>query len=171
MKWKHYSKIVSSAPWINFARMIISSPRSTSYFSIWIRSSLRDMVLLTYTSSGWWTKIRRYCHWIKSLFKMFWCKSLYSSLKGMLCTHKELVTNFEEHKALWPIGYQLGYRDYINTILNNDCAVDMETATKNHLCLNYYKWCSKYIQKLHPKSSKGGSLWHHAGHLWWEVLW
>jgi hypothetical protein len=39
--------------------------------------------------------------------------------------------------------------------LNNGCAVDMETATKNHLSLNFYKRCSKYIQKLHPKLSKG----------------
>ena len=31
----------------------------------------------------------------------------------------------------------------------------METATKNHLTLNFYKWCSKYIQKLYPKLSKG----------------
>jgi hypothetical protein len=31
----------------------------------------------------------------------------------------------------------------------------METATKSHLCLNFYKQCSKYIQKMHPKLSKG----------------
>jgi hypothetical protein len=30
----------------------------------------------------------------------------------------------------------------------------MEAST--NLCLNFYKWCSKYIQKLHPKLSKGG---------------
>jgi hypothetical protein len=53
------------------------------------------------------------------------------------------------------MGYKPGYRDYINTILGNGCAVDMATATKNHLSLNFYKWCSKYIQKLHPELSKG----------------
>jgi hypothetical protein len=31
------------------------------------------------------------------------------------------------------VRYKSGYRAYINTILNNGCAVDMETATKNHL--------------------------------------
>jgi hypothetical protein len=51
--------------------------------------------------------------------------------------------------------YKPGYRDYINTILNNGCAVEMETTTKNHLSLNFYKWCIKFILKLHPKLSKG----------------
>jgi hypothetical protein len=51
--------------------------------------------------------------------------------------------------------YKPRYRDYINTILNNGCAVDMETATKNHLSLNFYKRCSKYIRKLNPELSKG----------------
>jgi hypothetical protein len=32
--------------------------------------------------------------------------------------------------------------------------VDMETATMNHVTLNFYKWCSKCIQKLQPKLSK-----------------
>jgi acetoin utilization deacetylase AcuC-like enzyme len=74
----------------------------------------------------------------------------------MLCKDKEWVSTFEEHyKTLQPMGYKRGYRDYINIILNNGCAVDMETATKHHLSLNFYKWCSKYIQKLHPKLSKG----------------
>jgi hypothetical protein len=31
----------------------------------------------------------------------------------------------------------------------------METATKNHLSLYFYKQCFKNIQKLHPKLSKG----------------
>jgi hypothetical protein len=31
----------------------------------------------------------------------------------------------------------------------------METPTKNHLSLTFYKWCSKYNQKLHPKLPKG----------------
>jgi hypothetical protein len=39
--------------------------------------------------------------------------------------------------------------------MGNGCVVDMETATKSHLCLNFYKQCSKYIQKMHPKLSKG----------------
>ena len=56
---------------------------------------------------------------------------------------------------LRPTGYQPGYRDYMNGIIGNGCAVDMETATKNHLILNFYKRCSKYIQKLYPKLSKG----------------
>jgi hypothetical protein len=74
----------------------------------------------------------------------------------MSCKDKALVSTFEEHyKTLQPIGYKPGYRDYIKTILGNGCAVNMETATKNHLSLNFYKQCSKYIQKLHPKLSKG----------------
>jgi hypothetical protein len=67
-----------------------------------------------------------------------------------------LVATFEKHyKDLRPTGYQPGYRDYMNGIIGNGCAVDMETATKNHLTLNFYKWCSKYIQKIYPKLSKG----------------
>jgi acetoin utilization deacetylase AcuC-like enzyme len=58
-------------------------------------------------------------------------------------------------KDLRPTGYQPGYRDYMNGIIGNGCAVDMETATKNHLTLSFYNWCSKYIQKLYPKLSKG----------------
>jgi hypothetical protein len=42
----------------------------------------------------------------------------------------------------------------MNGIIGNGCTVDMETATKNHLTLNFYKWF-KYIQKLYPKLSKG----------------
>jgi hypothetical protein len=74
----------------------------------------------------------------------------------MTCKDKELVSTYEKHyKALRPMGYKLGYRDYINNILNNVCAVDMETATKNNLPLNFYKHCHKYIQKLNWKLSKG----------------
>jgi hypothetical protein len=76
--------------------------------------------------------------------------------KEMDCKDEELVSTFEKHyKNLRPTGYQPGYRDYIAGIIRNGCAVDMETATKNHLTLNFYKWCSKYIQKLYPKLSKG----------------
>jgi hypothetical protein len=53
------------------------------------------------------------------------------------------------------MGYKPSYRDYINTILRNGCAVDMETVTKNQLSLKFYKQCFKCIQKLHPKLSKG----------------
>jgi hypothetical protein len=74
----------------------------------------------------------------------------------MDCKDEELVATFEKHyKDLRPTGYQPRYRDYINGIIGNGCAVDMETATKNHLTLNFYKQCSKYIQKLYPKLSKG----------------
>ena len=74
----------------------------------------------------------------------------------MDCKDEELVTTFEKHyKDLRPTGYQPGYRDYIAGIIGNGCALDMETATKNHLTLNFYKRCSKYIQKLYPKLSKG----------------
>jgi hypothetical protein len=52
------------------------------------------------------------------------------------------------------MGYKPGYRDYIFTILGNGCAVDMETATNNHLSLNFYKQWFKYIQKFHPKLLK-----------------
>jgi hypothetical protein len=82
--------------------------------------------------------------------------SVFHQQQEMQCKDKELVTTFENHyKTLQPMGYKPGYRDCINTILGNGCAVDMETATKNHLSLNFFKWCSKYIQKLHPKLSKG----------------
>jgi hypothetical protein len=82
--------------------------------------------------------------------------SVFQKRKEMPCKDEELVTTFENHyKTLRPMDYKPGYRDYINTILNNGCAVDMETATKNHLSLSFYKWCSKYIQKLHPELSKG----------------
>ncbi len=37
------------------------------------------------------------------------------------------------------MGYQPRYRDYICDILGNVYAVDMETATKNHLTLIFYK--------------------------------
>jgi hypothetical protein len=74
----------------------------------------------------------------------------------MDCKDEELVITFEEHyKDLRPAGYQPGYRDYMQGIIRNGCAVDMETATKNHLTLNFYKQCSKSIQKLYPKLSKG----------------
>jgi hypothetical protein len=76
--------------------------------------------------------------------------------KEMDCKDEELVTTFEKHyKDLRHTDYQPGYRDYMNGIIGNGCAVDMETATKNHLTLNFYKRCSKYIQKLYPKLSKG----------------
>jgi hypothetical protein len=74
----------------------------------------------------------------------------------MDCKDEELVATFEKHyKDLRPTGYQPGYRDYMNSIIRNGCAVDMKTATKNHLTLNFYKRCSKYIQKLYPNLSKG----------------
>jgi hypothetical protein len=76
--------------------------------------------------------------------------------KEMDCKDEELVTTFAKHyKDLRPTGYQSGYRDYIAFIIGNGCAVDMEMATKNHFTLNFYKRCSKYIQKLYPKLSKG----------------
>jgi hypothetical protein len=76
--------------------------------------------------------------------------------KEMDCKDEELVATFEKHyKDLRPTGYQPGYRDYMNGIIGNGCAVDMETATMNHLTLNFCKWCSKYIQKLYPNLSKG----------------
>jgi hypothetical protein len=76
--------------------------------------------------------------------------------KEMDCKDEELVTTFEKHyKDLIPTGYKTGYRDYMNSIIGNGCTVDMETATKNHLTLSFYKRCSKYIQKLYPKLSKG----------------
>jgi hypothetical protein len=79
---------------------------------------------------------------------------LYS--KEMDCKDEELATTFEEHcKDLRPTGYQPEYRDYMQGIIRNGCAVDMETATKNNLTLNSYKRCSKYIQKLYPELSKG----------------
>jgi hypothetical protein len=73
-------------------------------------------------------------------------------LKEMPCKYKGLVSTYE---ALCPMGYKPGYRDYINTILGNGCEVIMETATKNHLSLNFYKQRFKYIQNLRPKLSKG----------------
>jgi hypothetical protein len=76
--------------------------------------------------------------------------------KEMDCKDEELVTTFEEHYMdLRPTGYQPGYWDYMNGIIGNGCAADLETATKNHFSLNFYKQCSKYIQKLYPKLSKG----------------
>jgi hypothetical protein len=58
--------------------------------------------------------------------------------KEIDCKDEELVTTFEEHnKDLRPTGYQPGYWDYMNGIVGNGCAVDMETATKNHLTLNF----------------------------------
>ncbi len=66
--------------------------------------------------------------------------SVFHDQKEMACKDEELVTTFENHyKTLRHMGYKLGYRDYIN----------------NHLSLNFYKQCSKYIQKLHPELSKG----------------
>jgi hypothetical protein len=63
--------------------------------------------------------------------------------KEMDCKDEELVTAFEKHyKVLRLTGYQPGYRDYMNGIIGTGCTVDMETATKNHLTLNFYKQCS-----------------------------
>jgi len=67
----------------------------------------------------------------------------------------EVINGFMHYKDLRPSGYQPGYKDYMQGIIGNGCAVDMEMATKNHLTLNFYKQCSKYIQKLYPKLSKG----------------
>jgi len=58
--------------------------------------------------------------------------------KEIDCKNEALVTTFQEHyKDLRPTGYQPGYWDYMNGIVGNGCAVDMETATKNHLTLNF----------------------------------
>jgi hypothetical protein len=63
--------------------------------------------------------------------------------KEMDCKDEELVTTFEKHyKDLRLTGCQPGYRDYMNGIIGHGCTVDMETATKNHLTLNFYKRCS-----------------------------
>jgi vacuolar-type H+-ATPase subunit C/Vma6 len=84
----------------------------------------------------------------------------------MPCKDKELVSTYEEHyKVLRPMGYKTGYRDYINTILNNGCAVDMETANKKHFSLRFYKQYFKYIMKLHPKLSKREVFCSHEGYL------
>ncbi len=68
-RWKCSSIPASSVPWISFARTIISSPRSMSYFSMWTKPSLKDMCMLTCTSSGWWMNIKRYLHSLKSFSK------------------------------------------------------------------------------------------------------
>jgi hypothetical protein len=38
--------------------------------------------------------------------------------------------------------------------MGNSCVVEVETANKNHLTLNFCKQCFKHIQKWHPKLSK-----------------
>jgi hypothetical protein len=116
------------------------------------------IIRLLCTLSGYSIKVRRYLLSTKRFFKMFWhkCWSCYLYHKEMDCKDEELVATFEKHyKNLRPTGYQPGFRDYMNGIIGNGCAVDMETATKNHLTLNSYKRCSKYIQKLYPELSKG----------------
>ena len=71
------------------------------------------------------------------------------------CLDQELVQTFEVcYQRLRPNSFQPGYRDYISAVLNNGVALEMETATKNHLVLNFYKRCSKYVQNIHPDLTK-----------------
>ena len=71
------------------------------------------------------------------------------------CLDQELVQTFEVcYQHLRPNSFQPGYRDYISAVLNNGVALEMETATKNHLVLNFYKRCSKYVQNIHPDLTK-----------------
>ncbi len=75
--------------------------------------------------------------------------------KEKQCLDKELAHTFEVHyHHLWPDSFQPGYFDYRSAILNNGVALEMETANKNHLVLNFYKKCSKYIQNLHLNLTK-----------------
>jgi hypothetical protein len=42
----------------------------------------------------------------------------------------------------------------MSAILGNSVALEMETATKSDLVLNFYKRCSKYIWDLYPNQMK-----------------
>jgi hypothetical protein len=89
----------------------------------------------------------------------------------MSCIDEELVTTFENNcVAVWIMDFQHGYRNYLTPILNNDAVVDIKTATENHLTSNFYKWVSKYIQKLHPIQSKWEEYEVIKGIFWWGIL-
>ena len=73
--------------------------------------------------------------------------------KEMECKDKDLLLSYDIYKQNHPSDYQVGYRDYITSILNY-IALEMETATQNHLVLNFYKRFFTYIKNKHPMLSK-----------------
>jgi hypothetical protein len=73
--------------------------------------------------------------------------------KEMECKDKDLLLSYEVYKQNHTSDYQVGYRDYITSILNY-IALEMETATQNHLVLNFYKRFFSYIKNKHPTLSK-----------------
>ena len=73
--------------------------------------------------------------------------------KEKKCNDSKLQDTFDCYKQTRPNSYKVGYRDFITSILNY-VAADMETATLNHLVLNFYKRCTNYIRKNHPHLTK-----------------
>jgi hypothetical protein len=71
----------------------------------------------------------------------------------MECKDKDLLQSYEVYKQNHPSDYQVGYRDYITSILNY-IALEMGTATQNHRVLNFYKKFFCYIKNKHPMLSK-----------------
>ena len=65
-----------------------------------------------------------------------------------------VFTHEDNYKDTWLISFNPGFHDYLTAILNSVVALEMEMATKNHPVLNFYKWCYKYIQELHPHLAK-----------------
>jgi hypothetical protein len=73
--------------------------------------------------------------------------------KAKLCNDIQLQETFNSYEQSRPNGYKVAYRDYITSILNY-VALEMETSTKNHLILNFYRRFTHYIKHKHPEMSK-----------------
>ncbi len=73
--------------------------------------------------------------------------------KEIECKDKDLLQSYDVYKQNNPTDYQVGYRDYITSILNYS-ALEMETVMQNHLVINCYKQFFHYIKNKHPMLSK-----------------
>ena len=67
-------------------------------------------------------------------------------------TKEDLIETLERYKKCRPENYNVAYRDNI-AIVFNYIAKEMETATINHLVLNFYKRFNRYLEEKYPQLS------------------
>lgn len=78
--------------------------------------------------------------------------STFYKKKAMEQKNKDLMTTFELYKLCRPEKYKVAYRDNITIVLNY-IAIEMATATTNHLTLNFYKRFNKYLKSKYPNTT------------------
>ena len=80
------------------------------------------------------------------------CVSQMYKMNAKEQTKEDLIESLERYKKCRPENYNVAYRDNI-AIVFNYIAKEMETATINHLVLNFYKRFNRYLEEKYPQLS------------------